>query len=211
MAMNNIPAKRGRPPKAKEVDNIDEIVKDVVVKGRGGINNFGNNMKELVKTEAQRQIAKGLLQETLNAYRAPKVKDDTELAQRLDDYFNMCAETGQIPTVEEMCLATGYAPSTIWDWETGRRAGFSSETAEIIKKGKSFMQTFDAKLVTTGALNFLTYCFRAKNYYGMIEKSEVVLTPNNPLGSDSDPATMAQKYQKALPGAAIEAEGAEEE
>jgi hypothetical protein len=190
------PAKVGRPPKPKEVDNIDEIVKDVVVKGRGGINNFGNNMKELVKTEAQRQIAKGLLQETLNAYRAPKVKDDTELAQRLDDYFNMCAETGQIPTVEEMCLATGYAPSTIWDWETGRRAGFSSETAEIIKKGKSFMQTFDAKLVTTGALNFLTYCFRAKNYYGMIEKSEVV---------------MAQKYQKALPGAAIEAEGAEEE
>lgn len=201
MAANNAPAKRGRPPKPKEVDNIDEIVKDVVVKGRGGINNFGNNMKELVKTEAQRQIAKGLLQETLNAYRASKVKDDTELAQRLDDYFNMCAETGQIPTVEEMCLATGYAPSTIWDWETGRRAGFSSETAEIIKKGKSFMQTFDAKLVTTGALNFLTYCFRAKNYYGMIERSEVVLTPNNPLGSDSDPAQMAQKYQNALPGA----------
>ena len=211
MATNNTPAKRGRPPKPKEVDNIDEIVKDVVVKGRGGINNFGNNMKELVKTEAQRQIAKGLLQETLNAYRAPKVKDDTELAQRLDGYFNMCAETGQIPTVEEMCLATGYSPSTIWDWETGRRAGFSSETAEIIKKGKSFMQTFDAKLVTTGALNFLTYCFRAKNYYGMIEKSEVVLTPNNPLGDSSDPATMAQKYQKALPGAAIDAEAAEEE
>jgi len=201
------PKKRGRPPKKIEADTAEEaVVKDVVLKGRGGINNFGNNMKELVKTEAQRAIAKQLLTETLNAYQQPKVKNDEELAQRINDYFSYCADTGQIPTVEEMALSTGYAVSTVWDWEHGRRQGFSPETAEIIKKAKSFMQTFDAKLVTTGALNFLTYCFRAKNYYGMVERSEVVLTPNQPLGSDADPATIAQKY-KQLPDVTIDAEG----
>ena len=205
------PKKRGRPPKPKEVEAGieqagEQIAKDIVTKGRGGINNFGNNTKELVKTDVQRKIAKTLLQETLAAYKAPKVKDDAELAQRLDEYFTFCAEAGQIPTVEEMCLVTGYAPSTVWDWESGRRDGFSSETADIIKKGKSFMQTFDAKLVTTGALNFLTYCFRAKNYYGMIEKSEVILTPNKPLGADAAPE-MLDKYKGTIPGTLAEIEG----
>jgi hypothetical protein len=205
--------KPGRPAKPKEVEGVvaEQTAKDVVIKGRGGINNFGNNKKELIKTEAQREVAKTLLRETYAAYKAPKVKDDVELAARLDSYFEMCAETGQIPSVEEMGMSTGYSESTLWDWETGRRSGFSSETAEIIKKAKDFIKTFDAKLVISGQLNFLTYCFRAKNYYGMIEKSEVVLTPNNPLGESGDPAQMAEKYQKALPGAAIDAEGAESE
>lgn len=165
------------------VEAGEEIVK---LRGRGGVNNFGNNMKELVKTEAQRETARRLLSETLAAYKQPKVKDDEELAARISEYFDKCAGTGQIPTVEELCLCTGYSQSTIWDWETGRRRGFSSGTAEIIKKAKDFLQTFDAKLVISGQLNFLTYCFRAKNYYGMIEKSEVVLTPNNPLGDAPD-------------------------
>lgn len=198
---NNTPAKRGRPPKATDGE-VDEVTKEVVLKGRGGINNFGNNKKELIKTEAQRQIAKTLLAETLQAYKQPRVNSDEELAGRLSDYFRQCAETGQIPTVEEMGLSTGYSLATVWDWEHGRNKGFSSETSEIIKKAKDFLKTFDAKLVTSGALNFLTYCFRAKNYYGMIEKSEVILTPNNPLG-DPDPATIAQKYQTALPGATM--------
>ena len=40
------------------------------------------------------------------------------------------------------------------------------------------MHSLDTKLVESGKLNFLAYCFRAKNYYGMTDKSEVVLTPN---------------------------------
>lgn len=184
-------------------DTIEETVtKEVVLKGRGGINNFGNNKKELVKTEQQRAIARQLLRETLEAYRQPKVKSDEELAQRISDYFAKCAETGQIPTVEEMALSTGYSISTVWDWEVGRNKGFSPETSEIIKKAKDFMKSFDAKLVTSGALNFLTYCFRAKNYYGMVEKSEVVLTPN-PMGDGSDPKAIADKYRDTLPDVTI--------
>ena len=34
------------------------------------------------------------------------------------------------------------------------------------------MRTFDAKLVVSGKLGFLAYCFRAKNYYGMVDKVE---------------------------------------
>ena len=182
-------------------DKSTELIKqgEQVLKGRGGKNNFGTSNKALVRTDEDREIVKGLLTETLAAYQQPRVKSDEELAARLNAYFNTCAQTGQVPTVEEMALSTGYSLSTVWDWENGRNLGFSSMTSEIIKKSKGFLQTFDAKMVVTGKLNFLAYCFRAKNYYGMQDKSEVVLTPNTQ--QSDDPATLVQAA-KMLPGSA---------
>lgn len=168
------------------------------LKGRGGTNNFGFNKKELVKNEEDRNLVKKLLAETITAYHMPKVKSDEELAQRLSDYFGHCAEVGQIPTVEEMSLYTGYSSATIWDWEVGRNKGFSNSTSAIIKKAKEFLKSFDAKLAISGKLNFLTYCFRAKNYYGLTDKQEFVLTPNAQL-NPSDPAQLSQKYDTVLP------------
>lgn len=116
------------------------------------------------------------------------------MQNRLNDYFDRCARTGQVPTVEEMALSTGYADTSLWDIETGRRKGFSEATAEIIKKAKSFLKTFDAKLVVSGKLNFLAYCFRAKNYYGMSDKTEYVLTPSTREDSDYSEEEMRKRY-----------------
>lgn len=172
----------------KKID--DDVVKEIIeatptkpTRGRGGKNNFPN-AKVAVATAEDRALVSKLLNEVLVEYRQPKVKSDEELAERLNDYFMRCAETGQIPTVEEMCLSTGFSQSTCWDWENGRNKGFSSETSQIIKKAKEMLKTFDAKLVISGKLNFLAYCFRAKNYYGMVDKQEMVLTPN--VNNDSD-------------------------
>ncbi len=154
-----------------------------ITKGRGGKNNFPTS-KMVVETPEDKMLVQKLLGEVLTEYKQPKVKSDEELAERLNDYFARCAKNGQIPTVEEMCLSTGYSYATCYDWETGRRKGFSSETANIIKKAKEMLKTFDAKLVIAGKLNFLAYCFRAKNYYGMVDKQEMVVTPN--MNNDSD-------------------------
>ena len=56
------------------------------------------------------------------------------------------------------------------------------------------MKTFDAKLVISGKLNFLAYCFRAKNYYGMVDKAEYVLTPNQKQESDYDADEISKRY-----------------
>lgn len=168
----------------KKMTDTDLVeVGQKITKGRGGKNNFPS-AKMAIQTEEDRQLVKKLLGEVLVEYNQPKVKNDEELAERINDYFKRCAENGQIPTVEEMCLSTGYAYSTCYDWETGRRKGFSDSTANIIKKAKEMLKTFDAKLVISGKLNFLAYCFRAKNYYGMVDKQEMVVTPN--VNNDSD-------------------------
>ena len=154
-----------------------------ITKGRGGKNNFPAS-RVAVETADDKALVSKLLTEVLVEYKQPKVQNDEELAERINEYFMRCAMNGQVPTVEEMCMSTGYAQSTIWDWETGRRQGFSNSTAEVIKKAKDVLKTFDAKLVISGKLNFLAYCFRAKNYYGMVDKQEMVVTPN--VNNDSD-------------------------
>ena len=131
----------------------------------------------LIQTEEDRQFVAKLLTETLTEYNRPRVKNDEELAERLSSYFDLCARTGQVPTVEEMLLGTGYGHRYMNDIEAGNRKGFSPETALILKKAKAFMATFDAKLAVSGKMNFLAYCFRAKNYYGMVDKQEHVIAP----------------------------------
>ena len=135
-----------------------------------------------------------LLKEALAAYKQPRVKSDEELSERINNYFAKCAESGQIPTVEEMVMCTGYTYATWYDWETGRNHGFSPETSNIVKKAKEYLKTFDAKLVISGRLNFLAYCFRSKNYYDLRDKQEVVITPNSQNEQDMDADDIARRY-----------------
>lgn len=168
-------------------------------KGRGGTDNFPSR-RFTPETDEDRALVSQLLNEALTEYRQPRVKSDDELAKRIDDYFFRCAQNGQVPTVEEMSLSTGYSVSTVMDWEIGRNKGFSPETSIIIKKAKGYLQTFDAKLVIAGKMNFLAYCFRAKNYYGMKDQQEVVLTPNNALGEAASAEDLRKKYLEDVRG-----------
>ena len=45
-----------------------------------------------------------------------------------------------------------------------------------------------------GKINPVTGIFWQKNYDGMKDQSEVVLTPNNPLGEQKDVEALKQKY-----------------
>lgn len=192
---------------AEKLEN-KELIQAVASKpkrGRGGTENFPS-AKFKPKTDEDRALVTKLLGEVLVEYKQPRVKSDEELAQRINDYFVRCATKGQVPTVEEMCLSTGYSERTCYDWETGRNHGFSAETSLIIKKAKAVLKTFDAKLVIAGKLNFLAYCFRAKNYYGMSDKQEVVLTPNQPLGDQTSPDELKRKYLSDVAGVITEDE-----
>jgi transcriptional regulator with XRE-family HTH domain len=106
----------------------------------------------------------------------------------------MCAESGQIPTVEEMAMYSGYSQATVWDWENGRRKGFSSQTAELVKKAKEYLKMFDAKLVISGKVNPIVYFFRAKNYYGLIEKQEIEVSSAVNAEQDMSAEDIAKRY-----------------
>lgn len=53
--------------------------------------------------------------------------------------------------------------------------------SDVIKKAKDFIATMEAELARDGEINSTVYIFRAKNHFGMVDKQEVVVTPNNQM------------------------------
>lgn len=122
------------------------------------------------------------------------VQSDEECAERLNQYFSECTANSALPTVEHMSLALGTTRKTVWDWENGR--GCSTARSYMIKKAKQILAAIDAELVSSGKIPQVVYIFRAKNFFGMSDQTEVVLTPNNPLGETIDAEEIIKKYQE---------------
>ena len=105
-------------------------------------------------------------------------------------------------------MATGFHRQTVWEWENGvSQSKLGPRAGDIIKKGKEFLSTFEAEMVTEGKINPVVYIFRAKNYFGMKDQQDYVITPNNPLGNGAEPGQIADKYQAALPESSQEENG----
>lgn len=150
------------------------------------------SIKENLSPDTTNNDISRIVGESFQYFDRKPPKSDEECCDRLNEYFAQCTSTGQIPTVEDMALALGVTVSTLWDWENNRRQ--SPARADMIKKAKGIMQGIDAKLVAEGRIPQITYIFRAKNYYGMKDQQEVVLTPNNPLGDAEDTKQLQDKY-----------------
>ena len=126
------------------------------------------------------------------AFDAPP-KTEEELCERLNWFFHTCQETNQLPTVEKMCLALSMPRNTVFDWETGASPGLGPATANILKKAKNLIASLDAELAQEGKIQPVVYMFRAKNYYGMKDQQDVVVTPNQ--GENfQDRTTIEAKY-----------------
>ena len=50
--------------------------------------------------------------------------------------------------------------------------------SDIVKTAKDLIGAAEAQLALSGDINATTYIFRAKNFQGMTDKQEVVVTPN---------------------------------
>lgn len=151
------------------------------------------------------ELTKQIGAELMYWYSKPKAVTDDEIAERLTEYFERTLGQGKLPTVEGMCLALGYDRTTIWEWETGG-VGSTPFRANIIKKAKHLIASYDANLVTEGKLHPTTYIFRSKNFYGMRDEVEYVITPNNPLGDAASPEEIKRRLDEGIPEDIIDIE-----
>ena len=143
-------------------------------------------------TTASKEDIKQITGNILYWYKRDIVKTDEECAERLDEFFTHINETGEIPTVEKMCLALGTTRKTVWEWENGRTNG--GRRAAMIQKAKEILAAIDAELVSHGKIPQVTYIFRSKNFFGMRDQTDIVVTPNNPLGESVTAEEIAEKY-----------------
>lgn len=164
--------------------------------GRGGKYNFPNaGLQRLEDDDSKRAIIGKCLNNILlvsRAFEEPPHSDE-ELCERLNWFFDTCNKTNQLPTIEKMCLSLSMTRETVFDILSGRNPGFSSATADVIKKAKNLIASLDAELALDSKIQPVVYMFRAKNFYGMKDSQEMEITTNS-YNDYQDPATIEAKY-----------------
>ena len=134
------------------------------------------NAEILADTEEEKEFAiRNSFGNILQYFGNEIVKNEEEGLERTKAYIEGCMDRGLRPTVEGWAIALGTTRASLWDWETGRRHGPLS--ADFVKKGKEMFSAFDADMVNQGKMNPVTYIFRSKNYYGMKDQQDIVVSP----------------------------------
>ena len=122
----------------------------------------------------------------------PVDKSDVDaLEKRFWNFVDYCMEHDVKVTNQVTYLAMGITKDDVYNWENDRSR--SSAHCELIKKVKSFCAAYREMLGADGRLNPVTLVWWQKNYDGLVDRQEVVLTPNNPLGTITDQKQLEER------------------
>ena len=119
-------------------------------------------------------------------------KTDEEFIARTNEYFVHQFENGLLPTWESYCLALGTTNETVFNWMNTGSKGLV--VSNLCKNVKQLMASNDAQLAATGKIQPVVYIFRSKNYYGMKDQADVVISTNNGIEHKTE-AELREKYK----------------
>ena len=136
----------------------------------------------------------------------PLDRDDVEeMERRFAFYLEMCAQWDM--KVGNMAAYAAIGIDKADAYESNRNLGNHARTA-FIKKVQKVCAMYREGLMEDGKVNPVTGIFWQKNYDGMKDQQEVVLTPNtSPLGEQKDAEALKQKYLENTYGVAELPEG----
>ena len=134
----------------------------------------------------------------LSSFGPVDTNSPAQVEQRIQDYFQYCIQNDIRPSAEGMALSLNTNRTTLWRWREGSESNKPEGVRNAIKKGYSLLNYLLTQLMQDGHINPVSGIFLLKNNYQYFDKSEVIVTPNNPLDS-TDPETTRRKYIQALP------------
>lgn len=120
------------------------------------------------------------------------VKMAEEMERRFMRYLNICAERDIKIGNQAAYMAMGVDKGTVWEWLN--RNHTNPAITDLLRKVQHFCANYRESLMVDGKVNPVVGIFWQKNYDGLRDQQEVVLTPNNPLGDTIDTETLKQKY-----------------
>jgi hypothetical protein len=127
--------------------------------------------------------------------------DVEEMERRFQRYLKLCAEWDMKVGNQAAYAAIGIDKGIAWEW-VNRSLGNPART-DFVKKVQQFCAMYREGLMEDGKVNPVTGIFWQKNYDGMKDQQEVVLTPNtSPLGEQKDAEALKQKYLENTYGVA---------
>lgn len=127
--------------------------------------------------------------------------DVEEMERRFQHYLTKCAEWDMKIGNQAAYAAIGINKDLVYEWTVRRQT--NPRRTEFVKKVQQFCAMYREGLMEDGKVNPVTGIFWQKNYDGMKDQQEVVLTPNaSPLGDRTDAEALKQKYLENTYGVA---------
>ena len=141
-----------------------------------------------------------ILNHALSIFNMPKIdtSDPAQVANRLGEYFTLCAKDDMRPNVPGMALSLGVDRRTLWRWSVGDGQGKNSDIRDIVKNAYAMLNILLEQHMQSGKINPVSGIFLMKNHFGYADKQEVVVTPNNPLGDQKSDAELEQRYLESV-------------
>ena len=119
--------------------------------------------------------------------------DVAEMERRFNRYLQLCAQWDMKIGNQAAYTAIGINKDNVYDWTV--RSSTNPARTEFIKKVQKICAMYREGLMEDGKVNPVTGIFWQKNYDGMKDQQEVVLTPNtSPLGEQADAEALKRKY-----------------
>lgn len=165
-------------------------------------------MKEISKTKGGEQLKLAQKDKELNAAVSAvlsnyldlldkkPIQTPEECAERLNQFFTKCAEKGQLATIESMALELGLTNQQVNNIIVDKSKG--EVISLMLQKAKQIIAAQDAELAMRNRINSILYIFRSKNFYGMVDKREIINNrPENELDKKSK-AELEDRYSDII-------------
>ena len=120
------------------------------------------------------------------------ISDPKQVEDRLEWYFNHCAEDDMKPTVNGMCNALGVHRDTVCNWKNGDVR--ASTHAPIIHKAYRLLEEMWENYMLNGKVNPVSGIFLGKVMFGYRDQQEIVVEAKNPINDYQDRKVIEAKY-----------------
>lgn len=172
--------------------DLSEVGKQVVKRKRP-------DLSEKQTVQAEPGDNRQYILHSLRLAELPKVdmSKTEEVAQRVKEYFTICAEDDMKPSVIGLAVAMDIDRTYLWEIRAGRK-GKNPEVANTLKKAVQLLDLQMVDYMQNGKINPVSGIFLMKNNFGYADKQEVILTPNNPLGDTKDTKELEERYIESV-------------
>lgn len=186
-----------------EKKDMEQAGKEIVKRKRGGSKDgngspiIGGNGVAPISNDENALFC----QYAMDIFHAPSVDlDDPEaVAAAIDEYFRYCIDRGLRPGNLGLYAALGLSKQNVSDALRGASHKLRPSTIDLLKKAKQALATYRELLGSQGKLNPVTLIFWQKNYDGLKDQQDIVLTPNTGMQQEHTADEIAQKVLEDIP------------
>ena len=104
------------------------------------------------------------------------LKSPKDVSERIETYFQICAEDDMKPSVVGLALCLGIDRRYLWELRTERK-GNVPEVADLLKKASQLLDLQMNHYMMNGKINPVSGIFLMKNHFDYQDKQEITVKP----------------------------------